>query len=82
MTATDAIVERFENATTASTCALVFDNAEVLPLHRFDLPGAPVSAYRARGFIFSAGHPNGVEWRGPRRETFNEALADLERITA
>lgn len=76
----DASADRFENSHNGVSCALTYENAEVLPLHRFDLPGAPVTAYKARGFIYAANGKHCTEWRGPRRETLTEAAADAERF--
>lgn len=70
----------FRAATDGRSCAVEY-HAEILPLHRFDLPGAPVTAWRVR--ILGGGFEPGseIEWRGPRREVRADAVADLVELT-
>ena len=51
--------------------------AEIVPLHDFSQPGAPVTAWRTA--IYGE-HINPNAHRGPRRETRAEAEADLAAL--
>lgn len=73
-------LSRFENSDDGRTCTLSYLADEVVPLHRFDLPNAPVSAWKARFKMFTNGNPNGIWWLGPRREEREQALSDLEMV--
>jgi hypothetical protein len=55
--------------------------AEVLPLHRFDLPNAPVTAWKVR--ILGGGLESGqhIEWLGERHENRDDAVAELQVLT-
>ena len=76
-----AMRDKFENTSNGRTCGVTYEADEVIPLHRFDLPNAPVTAWKARYKMFSAGNPNGTFWLGPRRESREEATADLELVS-
>lgn len=60
-----AMRDKFENTSNGRTCCVTYEADEVIPLHRFDLPNAPVTAWKARYKMFSAGSPNGTFWLGP-----------------
>lgn len=75
---------RFDGSKDGRTCRVQY-HAEIVPLHRFDLPNAPVSAYKVRilggGYVPGSGTEHWpIEWWGPRRENLTAAVADLEEL--
>lgn len=75
-------VDRFDGSKDGRTCALEF-HAEIVPLHRFDLPGAPVTAWKVRilGGGLAKDAPQ-TEWYGRRHTVREDAVAELTRLGA
>lgn len=71
---------RFDGSKDGRSCPVEY-HAEILPLHRFDLPNAPVSAWKVRILGGSLRTNDHVEWWGPRREELADAIADLAELT-
>lgn len=72
---------RFDGSKDGRSCAVEY-RAEIMPLHRFDLPNAPVTAWKVR--ILGGGltpESTWVEWYGPRRAVREDAIADLAELT-
>lgn len=73
-------LDRFEGTSNGRTCELKYEPDEVVPLHRFDLPGAPVTAWKAQLRMIHAGSQHPCIVSGPRRETREDAQRDLDTV--
>jgi hypothetical protein len=74
---------RFDGSRDGRTCKVEY-HAEIMPLHRFDLANAPVTAWKVRilgGGLNGAGQGNWVEWYGRRHSVRADAIAELEEMT-
>lgn len=72
---------RFDGSHDGRTCRVVY-NAEIMPLHRFDLPNAPVTAWKVRILGGGLDHPDAwIEWWGQRHGGRADAVAELVELT-
>lgn len=77
------VPRRFDGSRDGRTCKVEY-RAEIVPLHRFDLPNAPVTAWKVRilgGGRNAAGENNFIEWYGRRHGVRADAVAELESLT-
>lgn len=75
---------RFDGSQDGRTCRVEY-HAEIIPLHRFDLPNAPVTAWKVRvlgGGLDGSGEGHWVEWYGQRHGVREHAVAELAQLTA
>lgn len=74
---------RFDGSRDGRSCTVDY-RAEIVPLHRFDLPNAPVTAWKVRilgGGRNALGENNFIEWYGQRHGVRADAVAELESLT-
>ena len=71
---------QFDGSRDGRTCPVEY-RAEIVPLHRFDLPNAPVTAWKVRILGFGR-HKIGdfTEWYGQRHAVRADAVAELESL--
>ncbi|WP_336642086.1 hypothetical protein [Microbacterium sp. USHLN272] len=76
-------VSSFDGSRDGRSCAVEY-HADIVPLHRFDLPNAPVTAWKVRilgGGVNALGEGGWVEWYGERHENRADAMAELATLT-
>lgn len=78
-----SVFDRFDGSRDGRTCTVEY-RAEIVPLHRFDLPNAPVTAWKVRvlgGGRNARGQSNFTEWYGQRHSVRADAVAEWESLT-